>query len=410
MVHNTKTVLLASSALLALLASDAVAQSVNPFVLDTGFSSIAGAIDVASVENILIQYEQTKIPQQLFDESSLRTKVRGISYRLLKTLVLENVQDMLADLIQHEVFGHGARLREFGDDHATYELHLFPPYGTGHGVTFSAIDVSQDERSAIDIAGIEAEGLLAQEIRLRSLESGFINYRDANLYFVGRLALTTYALRTHDLYAAGGNDIAGYISLVRERNPHVTLANIQANSLLNLADPLTLAWFYQYFYRYLYCGEAETPVPMLHVAGIQYLPGFRVALTPFGYDYYLENMVVHANKVLVVSIGIGTADQGTSAIVKISAPNAWSNRLWTFGMDLDAWRQPPLDISSTLTSLYATVPMRTWDLGGLATANISYHVSSTFGLLLKGGYKTQGFVEGEALAAGPIIRAGIELK
>jgi hypothetical protein len=387
--------------------SNAVVQSANPFVFARTGSSITGAEDIASMENILVRYEQQAIPQRLFPEDDRLSKFVGRLYRFAKTILLENVQDMLADLIQHEVFGHGARAREFGDEHVTYELHLYSPYGTGGGMTNFNIGVSRDKRSSIYIAGVEAEGLLAQAVRLRSLENGSINYRDANLYFVGRLALTQYALGTHDLQSAfTGNDIASYIIFVAERNPKVTLANIRANSLLNFADPLTLAWFYQYFYRYLVCGDVETPMPMIHVGGIQYLPGFRVALTPFGYDYYLENMLVHDHKVFIVSLGMGTADHGTSAILKMEAPNAWSNRLWTVGIDFDAWRQPPLDLSSNLF-----FPVTgDWNYGALATAHIAYQVSPTFVLSMQGGYKTQGFIEGEALGAGPIIRAGIELR
>ncbi|HWF43624.1 MAG TPA: hypothetical protein VG537_03180 [Candidatus Kapabacteria bacterium] len=387
--------------------SNAVVQSANPFVFDRTGSSITGAEDIASMENILVQYEQQAIPQRLFPEDDRLSKFVGRLYRFAKTIVLENVQDMLADLIQHEVFGHGARAREFGDDHVTYELHLYPPYGTGAGVTYSEIGSSRDRHSSLSIAGIEAENILAQEVRLRSLETGFINYRDANLYFVGRLALTQYALTTHDLQSAiTGNDIASYIIFVGERNPKVTLANIRANSLLNFADPLTLAWFYQYFYSYLFCGDVETPMPMIHVGGIQYLPGFRVALTPFGYDYYLENMLVHDHKVFIVSLGMGTADHGTSATLKMEAPNAWSNPLWTVGIDFDAWRQPPLDLSSNLFLPVTSA----WSYGALATAHIGYHLTSTFELAMQGGYKTQGFVEGEALGSGPVIRAGIELR
>ena len=391
--------------LLVLLTESAFAQSANPFVLDGNFSSIAGAEDISTVENILVEYEQQAIPQQLWTEDDRFSKFFGRLYRLGKSILLENVQDMLADLIQHEVFGHGARAREFGDEHSTYELHLFPPYGTGAGVTTWYLIPSQDQRTALSIGGIEAEGLLANELRMRALEKDSFNYRDANIYFVGRLALTTYALTTHDLYTGGGNDIAAYVSMVQYRNHRVSLQSIQRNSLLNFADPLTLAWVYEYLYRYIMLGDVETSVPMLHIENIRYVPGFRVALTPFGYDYYLENMIVKSNKVFMVSIGLGTADNGTSTVLKISTPNLWSNAFWNFGCAVDLWRQPTLNLSS-----FSLAPASTWNIGALAAANITYHVAPSFGLYFNGGYKTQGFVEGEELNAGPIIRAGVELK
>lgn len=84
-------------------------------------------------------------------------------------------------LIQHEVFGHGARVREFGGE-ASYELHLFPPYGSGAGLTTWNFEGSLDQGTAVNIAGIEAEELLAEDVRLRSLSDGILNYRDAYIY------------------------------------------------------------------------------------------------------------------------------------------------------------------------------------------------------------------------------------
>ena len=48
----------------------AFAQISNSFLLDQNFSSIAGATDVATVENILVQYEQQAISEKLFPEDS----------------------------------------------------------------------------------------------------------------------------------------------------------------------------------------------------------------------------------------------------------------------------------------------------------------------------------------------------
>ncbi|HET6400719.1 MAG TPA: hypothetical protein VFH95_04890 [Candidatus Kapabacteria bacterium] len=392
--------------LLLLVAGRARAQTdSNSFILDQNFSGIAGAADVATVENILVQYEQQAIPQQLFPEDNRGSKILGRLYRFAKTILFENVQDVMATLVQHEVFGHGARVREFGGE-ASYELHLFPPYGSGHGVTYPSFVGTINQVTAVSIGGIEAEGLLAEELRMRSLGDGTINYRDGYVYMIERAALTTYAWQTHSLDASGGNDIAAYIDLVGIRNPHVTLKNIQTNSLLNLLDPLTLTSLYGYFYDYLIKGDIHVVIPFLKIGGIEYLPGFRVGLTPFGYNYYLENMIVSNHNPVIATIGIGPADLGTSEYVRLQVPAAWSPGRWQLGIELDAWHEPALDLNSELLPSFNPA----WNFGGLAIGSVTFRITPTFGLQVEGGYKTQGFVEGEPLAASAIVQGGIVMR
>jgi hypothetical protein len=391
---------------ISLMAEKANAQlDSNLFILDQNFSSIAGATDVATIENILVQYEQQAIPEQLSSEDTRGSKLLGRFYRLGKSFLLENVQDALAMLIQHEVFGHGARVREFGGE-ASYELHLFPPYGSGAGLTTWNFEGSLDQGTAVNIAGIEAEELLAEDVRLRSLSDGILNYRDAYIYMIERSALTNYALRTHSLDASGGNDIAAYINLVSLKNPHVTLQNIQVNSLLNLLDPLTLTSLYGYFFDYLLKGDVHVGIPFFKIGAVQYLPGVRVGLTPFGYNYYLENMIVSNHNPLIATIGIGTADHGTSTDLRLQVPSAWSRGRLQIGFDVNAWRQPILDLNSE----FLPTLNPDWNLGALAIGSVTFQITTSFGLHVEGGYKTQGFVDGEPLAASAIFRGGIVMK
>ncbi len=49
-----------------------------------------------------------------FDENNFGKKAAGLTYRLAKTILVDNVLDHLSFLGQHEVFGHGAGYRELG--------------------------------------------------------------------------------------------------------------------------------------------------------------------------------------------------------------------------------------------------------------------------------------------------------
>ena len=83
---------------------------------------------------------------------------------------------------------------------------------------------------------------------------------------------------------------------------------------------------------------------------------------------------------------------------------AGRNRL---GIDLaaDVWRQPSIDVSAPTAAL-AT--------GGLAAATVRLAIGDMqtarrVGLLGEVGYKSGGFVPGERLSAGPVVRVGVAI-
>ncbi|MFI5201463.1 MAG: hypothetical protein ACHQNE_03670 [Candidatus Kapaibacterium sp.] len=386
------------------------AQIIDPVVIDRNFSSIAAAQDLTSIDEFLNHYEQEFIPQQFSTEDGKASKLAGMLYRAAKFLLFEDIQDEFISLTEHEVFGHGARLREFGYDAATYELHLAPPYGTGDGFTSWDFFMSHDQTTAVNIAGIEAQEILGDENRLRALERGAINYRETNLYFAGRLALTLYALqtKTSDLTAFNGNDIAAYVNQLSGINPHVSLNAIQSQSLLNLLDPMTLDWFYS-LYLYLYRGQIESNIPMFSIGAWRYVPGFRFALTPFGYEYYLESLFADSGKVFNVVASLGSADKGLSYSLGMQAHKPLSAGRFAFDWKLEVWRQPELDLSGHEIIFPIPSTSNQWSFGGLISATAFYNFAQSLSLMAEAGYKSRGFVEGEILDSGPILRAGIAL-
>jgi len=395
----------------ALFTHSVAAQTVDPFVIDKNVSSITAAEDLTSIDEFLNHYEQELLPQQISAEDNKLSNLVGMLYRAAKFLLLEDVQDEFITLSQHEVFGHGARMREFGDHNVKYQLSLSPPYGTGGGKTYygeNTISYSNDQFNTINIAGVEAQEILGDEMRLRALERDSINYREANLYFTGRLAMTLYALQTKpsDLTAYNGNDIADYIDIVRVKNPNVTLKAVQTQSLLNLLDPMTLDWFYS-FYWYLGRGKVESNIPMFSVGSWRYIPGFRFSLTPFGYEYHLENLLADSGKVLNVAASLGSADNGLSYSLGMQAHRLLSKGRMSFDWKVQAWRQPELDLSDSYTIIPVQASANQWSFGGLISTAAYYNFAQSFSIKAEVGYKSRGFVEGEMLDSGPIFRAGI---
>ena len=67
------------------------------------------------------------IPLKLRDETKTKNKILGIGYRALRFGVTSFQIDVNTVLLQHEVFGHGSRMREFDYTNLEYSFnHLFP--------------------------------------------------------------------------------------------------------------------------------------------------------------------------------------------------------------------------------------------------------------------------------------------
>jgi len=379
--------------------------------MDENLSSIMGAEDLSSIHEILFRYEQAHLPEQFSNEDDRGSRALGMLYRMGKSILFENIQEGLLILTQHEVFGHGARLREFGYQDARYQFHLVPPYGTGGGFTAwgSSPSFSNDQWTSIHIAGVESEAILADELRMRALERGSINYREAQLYFLEKLSLPYYAHITtsEDLTSHNANDIASYINQVQSRNSQVTLSRIKSNSLLNLIDPFTLGWLYFYGYRYLRNAQEETPIPMFKVGRWKYLPGFRFTLTPFGYEYCLETLLTDSGRVAEITTSMGSADNGTSVSIGLKTRNIWTLGPVVLDGKILLWHQPLLGLIDQGYSLINSPA--SWSVGGLMTIGASVKISTGSALTIDAGYKSMGFAEGEILNSGPIFRAGIIL-
>ena len=92
----------------------AIAQARYLVGMDGTLSASMGAENLIAIHRAVYALQDRALKPKLFDETTKARKSAGILYRLGKTALLDNVIDHLPALVQHEVFGHGARFREFG--------------------------------------------------------------------------------------------------------------------------------------------------------------------------------------------------------------------------------------------------------------------------------------------------------
>ena len=119
----------------------------------------------------------------------------------------------------------------------------------------------------------------------------------------------------------------------------------------------------------------------------------------------MDNYVRAGSRMTRVSIHIG--DTGTARAWGVDVRSARAVEHARFAVDLSGslWRQPRLDASSATAAL---------ETGALAAATVQVALggsrhASPVGLVGEFGYKTDGFVQGERLHSGPLVRLGLTI-
>lgn len=329
----------------------------------------------------------------------------GFGLRTAKWLALDFPITNLVLVTQHEVFGHGARGREFKLS-PNYHIDIPFPYGEGGGLTqVSSTSLNNRrplEKTAFITGGVEATELLGRRIALESLCHECLDAREAWLYTVTFHDQTFYVESlADDIFDRQGHDIQAYIQEVNTYCGQEALSRKKLRRLawINLLDAMSLvSW--STWYDYLWSGNLYCELPSFTIGCVQLLPGARLTLAPYGpevgghsyfklndmpgfiYARYGDNCGVH-------SYGFG-----------IEMDSVFTNGDWIFGFKWDLWKQPFI-----LTESFDTNSQ--W--GTLILAKASYCWTNRVSFLLELGGKTAGFVPGEELNRGIVARVGIQL-
>lgn len=400
---------------------EATAQAGYAVMVDAGMSARVGAENLVAAHRVLYGLENRLLKPRLFDERTVARKSAGVLYRLGKTVLFDNAIDYMAMLTQHEVFGHGARMREFGFKRITYRLALPPPYGRGNGSAsgYTARDrrTTRHERITVFMGGSEANTLLSNSIRSRWLHRGRANTRELALYLYSSLDLTGYILRTRDSSRndtgrdGANNDILNYLKDVNGLEGHtnpdtyeLTLEQLRTLSLIRFLDPTVIWALYAYGTSYLLQGASESSLPMLRAGRVGYLPFIRLGLTPFGPAVHLENLFVASGRVLNVHLRYGIPSFHRFGGIGISCDRFVIHRGITISPRVEVWHQPALFLGGRTTRAGTKgVGGGLWLEGRYTFASLALAPA----VLVEAGYKTDGFLEGEQLARGFVMRFGV---
>lgn len=368
-------------------------------IADKHFSEITGAALMTSGLRTYQMADDWLIPSTAGDTSACMILGR------FGKLVLENfLLDSYLMVAQHEVFGHGARGREFGLSGLKYNVTPFS--GATYFNNTQLLQLSLSEQIAFSAGGIEGDGILAKYLRDQWLNSKCMDTREANLYYRTSLDQTFYILNTkyyekHSSFPAG-HDIKEYIVDVNRwyGSAVLTTQKLRKQALMDFFDPF---FFYSLFSMgdYVIEGNQAFEYPMIPIGAYCYLPALRLSLTPFGPEYQFLNFVKGIDNVIQATLRYGHTGFKRSYGLAVEATRLWTSDLLTFDGKVDIWNQPKL-----FTSNAASAPNR---FGGAISCIARYRLMDQLDLMGQIGYKTSGYMPGEFLKASPILRVGFYL-
>ena len=408
-------------------------ESPHSIVFDAYMTPAAGAEGLLTLQHLLATAEDRWLPRKIGEERSRPALALGILYRGAKFMALDVPQDHLLMVVAHEVFGHGARFRELGVGRIRYGFDAPIPYGSGDAFTnfHGEFPVSPLGLLNVSASGIEAQHALADAITERAVARGRIHYREAWLYFESRITGMTYIL-TASPTSAAGHDVADYLDKFEEAcTPPCappTRKYVQQRALIALGDPLLYYALYGFAASYIGSGNTTGPMPLLPMGrGIRMLPSLGFSLAPYGTEWTARSTFQRGQrdegrgkKVPAVTLLPGvTLTGGTLTGVTLRVGNTGASTTWGVGARVadvlrigalrvdaaaDVWRQPDLLADKTSDPLHTgagiigttLVPLPRWLRSRWSN-----------GIYVTAGYKSRGFIPGEQLSGGGVLRAGI---
>ena len=328
-----------------------------------------------------------------------------------------------ASVVQHEVFGHGFRIRDLGQNNAKilgYHFSWPPPYGDANASTYFAINpkrITTTDLACIFQAGIEAQNILAQLTKIKWMQSNFVDPRQSILYLASQFALNLYGNEEDDFgNLIEGHDLTDYVKAVNLTYPKTNLkvSHLRNLGLVNLLDIANLVSIYSWS-KYLFQGKGVS-FPMINIKNYRYTFAFRMGLTPFGPEIFSDHYLIANQNPIYFYLKAGNTGENTYL-----GAGFWAGRLKKLGKfsvssRLDIWRQPKLRLISanhTLERLEKDFfskqrkDKKNNKLGMALSWIVSYPDTGVCSIEGEFGWKFQGFLPGYSLYNSPVVRVSI---
>ncbi|MFT4553504.1 MAG: hypothetical protein ACI9S8_002144 [Chlamydiales bacterium] len=368
-------------------------------LVDKDFSSGVGAENLLTIHKAFQKGDKFLYTGPVFN----RDDGWGFLARFAKLVFLDVPVADYTLLLQHEVFGHGARLRSIGLS-PSYDLPLPVPYGEGGGATyFSGYSISPRDEMGIDTGGVESTEVLANKLGKKAISKGTLNFQEALLYFGGHHDQTFYILGDNGKGTyASGHDIRSYHSDLTQFLGRETVSydKLRKYAYWNYADSMSLLSLYT-IWQYMFDAEREQEIPMFSMGGVEFLPGYRLALTPYGIEHGLNSYLNFQESTGFAYIRFGDNDERNSYAFGFDMNKLWENDDFSYGIKADFWKQPVVGQSEGLHSKDK--------IGGALSIRSTYQFAEDYGIFAELGGKTKGYLLGESLDKDVKLTVGLAL-
>lgn len=388
----------------------------NYLLYDKDLSPYAGGETILTLHHLLENSQDI-----LFNASYPRKSWLSRLGRATQLILLWNLINDTAMITQHEVFGHGYRLRDIGKKYVCnmkYEIDPSIFFGEGETLYDQLQNLSSSIVTAIALSGIEGTAILSHQLKIRELLRRKSHPQTASLYLTSFHDLTIYSLisskiKTQDFES---DDLKAYVFWLHQTYPSssLSLKKLRNLSLLNLLDPLTYFATYGWL-KYIFSGK-NFHYPLISINDFRYLPNTRIQLTPFGPELSLENYLQYKDDIpLYFYLKGGTISNHIHGGLGLEYHNFFHWEKGSVGFQIDTWLQPKILWKEGKYSWegisfgYDHKEISTRYFGMALSLFYEYFASDSYSFLLKLGGKSKGFLEGESLRQALIAQLGLGL-
>jgi hypothetical protein len=397
------------------------AQSYSQLIFDQHQSEYFGAHNLSTLHHALYSFEDRFLPDTILKKNRFPKRFGNFGYRLVKLYFLDAQFDGFIALMQHEIFGHGARYREFGYKNNSFNLNLYPPFGDASGFAMRGTlrptykSPTYQENIAIHTSGVEAEMLLANNIAAEILLNDTVNYRQGLLFLIAQNNELLYLWSTRLTSTAhinAGNDMNNYINDVNYfySKPGIKgydINQLSNQSIISLANPIQVYAAFAIVYSYLIkCRKQMNKIPMIRLGRLRYLPAFNYSLTPFGSRFHFVNYLRFQKMLFSCDFNMSDKHFRDFYGIAFKGYNIINQKWITINAHAEFWNQPILELNQY------TMPVSMNKAGGGFKVDILFRpvkLPGRLGLFVETGYKTKGYMDGEVVAESFILRYGLSV-
>ena len=226
-----------------------------------------GAENIVSTHYLLREYDNSYISNEIIKIKGFFSPIANITYRLTKVFFIDYPIMFILPSLQHERFGHGTRVLEFGGKIKEVNTPFPPPFK----LELPNIDISfygkqtPHQDIMVSSSGSEANAIMGSILRKNILLDEELDYHNAFLYLYSNNDLSGYIVFAANIPRS---DITSYLTSINNlyTKGNLTLEKIQFYGALSiLSDPINYYSFKSLLHGYILKGDNKSDIYLVNI-------------------------------------------------------------------------------------------------------------------------------------------------